>query len=88
MWSSGIVDALQALAIRAVAVSDGVWISVSVAVTELTKLNLSRDACWVAEVAVRTDLATWALEKFINTNLLIYRCFLTKVTDGAFQADD
>lgn len=60
MWSSGVVDALQALAVRAVAVSDSIWVSVSVTIAKLAKLNLARDTGRVAEVAIRADFATWA----------------------------
>lgn len=60
MWSGSIVDALQALAVRAVAVSDGIWVSISVTIAKLAELNLSSDAGRVTEVAVRADLTTWA----------------------------
>lgn len=59
MCAGCVVDTLQALAGRSVAVSDSVRVDVSVAVAKLAKLNLSRNPRWVTVIAVRADLATW-----------------------------
>jgi hypothetical protein len=56
--TSGVVDALQALASRSVAVADSVFIDVLVTVASLAELNLSSYASGVAVETVGTDLAS------------------------------